>query len=104
MLLLVCIVATIAVVYSTQPWHSPQEELGGAKTHTTKSGVAHGAFDNDVEMLAQMREFISFLPSSNKGPCVCFALILGVRATCRAATRAVQRRLAQRLSLTPRWR
>ena len=43
-----------------------QEELGGAHTHTTKSGVAHGSFDNDVEMLRQMREFLSFLPSSNK--------------------------------------
>lgn len=45
-----------------------QEELGGAKTHTTKSGVAHCAFDNDVEALAQLRDFIDFLPSSNKTP------------------------------------
>ena len=28
-----------------------QEELGGATIHTKKSGVAHGAYDNDVEML-----------------------------------------------------
>eukprot|EP01138_Halocafeteria_seosinensis_P002382 gb/GECG01002439.1/.p1 GENE.gb/GECG01002439.1/~~gb/GECG01002439.1/.p1 ORF type:complete len:554 (+),score=67.46 gb/GECG01002439.1/:1-1662(+) len=43
-----------------------QEELGGAHTHTTRSGVAHGSFENDVEMLRQMRDFLSFLPSSNK--------------------------------------
>lgn len=30
-----------------------QEQLGGAKTHTTKSGVAHNAFENDVEGLAR---------------------------------------------------
>ena len=29
-----------------------QEELGGAKTHTSVSGVACGAFENDVEALA----------------------------------------------------
>lgn len=30
-----------------------QEELGGAKTHTTTSGVAHNAFDNDIEALSK---------------------------------------------------
>jgi len=29
-----------------------QEDLGGAKTHTSVSGVAVGAFENDVEALA----------------------------------------------------
>lgn len=43
-----------------------QEELGGAKTHTSKSGVAHGAFENDVEALAALRDFIGYLPSSNR--------------------------------------
>lgn len=43
-----------------------QEELGGAITHTTKSGVAHRAFENDVEALLQLRDFVDFLPSSNK--------------------------------------
>jgi propionyl-CoA carboxylase beta chain len=43
-----------------------QEELGGAKTHTSKSGVAHVAFDNDVEALRGLREFVDFLPSSNR--------------------------------------
>lgn len=45
-----------------------QEQLGGAKTHTTVSGVAHGAFDNDVDALLHMREFLNFLPLSNKEP------------------------------------
>jgi propionyl-CoA carboxylase beta chain len=45
-----------------------QEELGGAKTHTSKSGVSHGAFDNDVEALRAMREFVSFLPPSSRAP------------------------------------
>lgn len=43
-----------------------QEDLGGAKTHTSKSGVAHAAFDNDVETLQQLREFFSYLPLSTK--------------------------------------
>ena len=42
------------------------EELGGAKTHTTKSSVADGAFDNDVEALASLRRFFDFLPLNNK--------------------------------------
>lgn len=43
-----------------------QEELGGAITHTTKSGVAHLAFENDVEALMKLRDFVDFLPSNNK--------------------------------------
>ncbi|WP_374765001.1 acyl-CoA carboxylase subunit beta [Yunchengibacter salinarum] len=43
-----------------------QEELGGASTHTTRSGVADKAFDNDVEALAQLRRFIDFLPLNNR--------------------------------------
>ncbi|SCA55264.1 Propionyl-CoA carboxylase beta chain [Candidatus Terasakiella magnetica] len=43
-----------------------QEELGGAITHTTKSGVAHLAFENDVDALLQLRDFVDFLPSNNK--------------------------------------
>ncbi|MBL8669754.1 MAG: methylmalonyl-CoA carboxyltransferase, partial [Alphaproteobacteria bacterium] len=42
------------------------EELGGALTHATKSGVADLAFENDVEALLQLRRFIDFLPLSNK--------------------------------------
>jgi len=43
-----------------------QEELGGAKTHTSKSSVADGSFENDVETLLQMRRLYDFLPLSNK--------------------------------------
>ena len=42
------------------------EALGGAKTHTSKSGVADLAFENDVEALLDMRRFFSFMPSSNR--------------------------------------
>ncbi|MGH6953624.1 MAG: acyl-CoA carboxylase subunit beta, partial [Alphaproteobacteria bacterium] len=44
------------------------EELGGAVTHTTRSGVADGAFENDLETLLQVRRFLDFLPSSNREP------------------------------------
>jgi propionyl-CoA carboxylase beta chain len=43
-----------------------QEELGGALTHTTRSGVADRAFENDVESLIELRRFIDFLPASNR--------------------------------------
>jgi propionyl-CoA carboxylase beta chain len=42
------------------------EELGGASIHSTKSGVADGAFENDVEALLQMRRLIDFLPANNE--------------------------------------
>ncbi|WP_281024401.1 acyl-CoA carboxylase subunit beta, partial [Microvirga calopogonii] len=42
------------------------EELGGAKVHTTKSSVADGAYDNDVEALLQVRRLIDFLPANNQ--------------------------------------
>ncbi|HEX9464063.1 MAG TPA: acyl-CoA carboxylase subunit beta [Alphaproteobacteria bacterium] len=42
------------------------EELGGAVTHTTKSGVADLAFENDVEGLLQTRRLVDFLPASNR--------------------------------------
>jgi propionyl-CoA carboxylase beta chain len=41
------------------------EELGGASVHCVKSGVADGAYENDVECLLQMRRLIDFLPSNN---------------------------------------
>ena len=44
-----------------------QEELGGAVTHTRRSGVADLAVENDVEALLQARRFLGFLPSSNRG-------------------------------------
>ncbi|HEY7385908.1 MAG TPA: carboxyl transferase domain-containing protein, partial [Beijerinckiaceae bacterium] len=42
------------------------EELGGASVHTTKSSIADGAYDNDVECLLQMRRLIDFLPANNE--------------------------------------
>ena len=42
------------------------EELGGAKTHTSKSSVADGAFENDMEALMEVRRLFDFLPLNNK--------------------------------------
>lgn len=41
------------------------EELGGAKVHTTKSSIADGSFENDVEALLQVRRLVDFLPANN---------------------------------------
>jgi propionyl-CoA carboxylase beta chain len=43
-----------------------QEELGGAITHTSKSGVADNAFENDIEALLAARDFFDFLPENNR--------------------------------------
>jgi propionyl-CoA carboxylase beta chain len=56
-----------SVVRSVTNEDVTQEELGGASTHTTKSLVAHGAFNNDVEALRRIREFFDYLPLSNRG-------------------------------------
>ncbi len=42
------------------------EELGGAVTHTTRSGVADRAFENDVEALQLLRRFFNYMPLNNK--------------------------------------
>jgi propionyl-CoA carboxylase beta chain len=42
------------------------DELGGARVHAGKSGVADGAFDNDLEALTQVRRLVDFLPLSNR--------------------------------------
>ncbi|OXT02016.1 methylmalonyl-CoA carboxyltransferase [Notoacmeibacter marinus] len=42
------------------------EELGGASTHTKKSSVADGAFENDVEALMEIRRLFDFLPLSQR--------------------------------------
>jgi len=49
-----------------------QEGLGGADTHTSISGVAHRAFENDVEALRAVRDLFDYLPLSykTKGPSV----------------------------------
>jgi propionyl-CoA carboxylase beta chain len=42
------------------------EELGGARVHTQRSGVADGAFENDFEALLQIRRMMDFIPSNNQ--------------------------------------
>ncbi len=42
------------------------EDLGGAVTHTTKSGVADLAFDNDVDALLMLRRLFNYLPLNNR--------------------------------------
>jgi propionyl-CoA carboxylase beta chain len=42
------------------------ETLGGAEVHSKKTGVAHLAFDNDIDALMQVRRLVNFLPSSNR--------------------------------------
>jgi propionyl-CoA carboxylase beta chain len=54
------------VVKTVTNEHVTAEELGGASTHTRKSSVADGAFENDVVALAETRRLIDFLPLSNR--------------------------------------
>ena len=42
------------------------EELGGAVTHSTISGVCDQAFDNDVDAIMMLRRFFNYLPLSNR--------------------------------------
>jgi len=42
------------------------EDLGGADTHSQKSGVAHFAFDNEIETLLNVKKLLSFLPLNFK--------------------------------------
>ncbi|MDP0925854.1 acyl-CoA carboxylase subunit beta [Paracoccus onubensis] len=42
------------------------EQLGGASTHTRKSSVADGAFEDDVETLSEIRRLFDFLPLNNR--------------------------------------
>lgn len=42
------------------------EELGGAITHSSKSGVSDLAFESDIDALLNLRHFISFLPANNR--------------------------------------
>ena len=44
------------------------EQLGGAMTHNSVSGVAHFAAENDEDCMEQIRRLISFLPSNNMEP------------------------------------
>ena len=42
-----------------------KEDLGGARTHATRSGVAHFAIDTEEATLRAVRELLSFLPLNN---------------------------------------
>lgn len=42
-----------------------KEELGGAATHSSKSGVAHFMGESEEDTLMMIRELLSFLPSNN---------------------------------------
>ena len=57
-----------AVVKSVTGEEVTQEQLGGAMTHNTTSGVAHFAAENDEDCLKQIRYLLSFLPSNNMEP------------------------------------
>ena len=54
------------VVKTVTNEHVTAEELGGAGTHTRKSSVADGAFENDVEALSEIRRLFDFLPLNNR--------------------------------------
>ena len=53
------------VVRSVTQEEVSKEELGGAAVHTSISGVAHLAAENDIECINYIRELISFLPGNN---------------------------------------
>jgi len=40
------------------------EDLGGAETHASKSGVAHFIFENEIETLTQVRKLMEYLPQN----------------------------------------
>jgi len=55
-----------AVVKSVTGEAVTQEELGGAAVHSSKSGVAHFAAENEEEGIETIKKLLSFLPSSNR--------------------------------------
>jgi len=42
------------------------EDLGGADTHASKSGIAHFAFDNEIEVIENIRRLIDYIPQNWK--------------------------------------
>jgi acetyl-CoA carboxylase carboxyltransferase component len=55
-----------AVVKSVTSEEITNEELGGAITHSTKSGVTQFACENDKEAIEEIKQLLSYLPSSNE--------------------------------------
>lgn len=53
------------VVKSVTQEDVSKEELGGSEMHTSTSGVAHFAADNDIDCINRIRELISYLPGNN---------------------------------------
>lgn len=43
-----------------------KEQLGGAKMHSSVSGVSHRAFQNDIEAIASTRNLMTYLPQNYK--------------------------------------
>lgn len=41
-----------------------KEQLGGAKMHSTVSGVSHKVFSNDIEAISSTRKLMSYLPQN----------------------------------------
>lgn len=62
------------------------EELGGAGTHSTKSGVAHITSGNDVECLEDLKRLLSYLPQSNKETAKNLPYVLGDEVRNKLAT------------------
>jgi len=54
-----------AVIKSVTAEEVTAEQLGGAMTHNSTSGVAHFAAENEEDCLQQIRYLLSFLPSNN---------------------------------------
>jgi propionyl-CoA carboxylase beta chain len=53
------------VIRATTQEEVTREELGGARVHTTRSGVAHFAHDSEEAALKAVRELLSYLPANN---------------------------------------
>ena len=54
-----------AVIKSVTAEEVTPEQLGGALTHSTRSGVAHFACEDEDDCIAKIRELLSYLPSNN---------------------------------------
>eukprot|EP00457_Paulinella_chromatophora_P001963 gb/GEZN01001966.1/.p1 GENE.gb/GEZN01001966.1/~~gb/GEZN01001966.1/.p1 ORF type:complete len:561 (+),score=90.88 gb/GEZN01001966.1/:770-2452(+) len=55
-----------SVVKSVTHEEVTQEDLGGSRTHTETSGVAHLALQNDLELLMAVRDVLDYMPLNNK--------------------------------------
>ncbi len=54
-----------AVIQQVTGEEISQEELGGAMTHATKSGVCHFACDSDQEAIEQIKDLLAYIPDNN---------------------------------------